>query len=82
MLHNKVRLGFLCLFLKGLVMVVFEFDGGYNRKGTVEIKTGECLICKEKRDVLCIDSSEGEYAACIICFKCIKEIDKNRFKKK
>ena len=55
---------------------MFEFNGGYNRVGTIEIKNDKCLVCKEKKNVLCIDSSEGEYATGKICFDCIEKMRK------
>lgn len=53
---------------------VFEFKGGYGRKATIKIGNGECVMCKEEKEIFFIDTSEGEYASCRICFNCLKKM--------
>ena len=47
------------------------FEGGYGRIGIIWIDYQTCLCCKQKKQVLIVDQSEGEYNTASICFECI-----------
>lgn len=55
---------------------VIGFDSGYGRIGIVWIDYQTCLACKQKKQCLIIDSSEGEYNQASICFDDIELLRK------
>ena len=49
----------------------YHIDCAYSRTGTIEWTVDECRICDEKKDVLSVDCSEGEYGPMDICEDCL-----------
>lgn len=47
------------------------FEGGYGRIGIIWIDYQTCICCKDKKQCLIVDQSEGEYHQASICFECI-----------
>jgi len=50
---------------------LIEFDGGYGRTGTVEVKAAICCSCKTVKSCLVVDQSQDEYESGNICQDCI-----------
>lgn len=49
------------------------FNGGFNRRGEIVVVEGVCDSCGEKRIVVLVDASEGEYRAGTLCIDCFKK---------
>ncbi len=54
-------------------MIVAQFDANYGRKGKIALVNSRCLLCKEAKMVLLVDSSEEEYCPGRICLSCIEK---------
>ena len=47
------------------------FDGGYNRRGIIQVKEATCCRCRKTKPCLVSDASEGEYNQACICKECV-----------
>lgn len=50
------------------------YNGGYGREGHIWSAISRCDGCGQKKPVICVDSSEGEYSTGKICQECITKI--------
>ncbi len=60
---------------------ICSFKAGCNTSGQIWIEKIVCNVCNQKKECICIDSSDGEYGEGAICFECIKE-EKNKYMQK
>lgn len=54
-------------------MVIKTFKGAYERDVVIELEEEVCSMCGEKKMVLVMDGSEGEYTVARICEDCINK---------
>ncbi len=64
---------FMTMPTEPCIFRVATFDGGYGRKGVIEIERGHCAACAGEVPVLMVDGSEGEYAPGRMCQECIEK---------
>ncbi len=51
-----------------------QFKASYGRTGIIKAEMSECTVCDQKKVVISIDSSEGEYGSGCICKECTLEM--------
>jgi len=51
-------------------MDIKRFTAHYGRIGLIAIIVSKCTVCEQEKEVISIDSSEGEYSPGYICKKC------------
>lgn len=64
--------------LKPIDDETLAFEGGYGRIGIIWIDRQMCVCCKNRKECLVVDQSEGEYNQASVCFDCIDLLRKVR----
>ncbi|MBI3273867.1 MAG: hypothetical protein HYZ69_01865 [Candidatus Colwellbacteria bacterium] len=62
-----------------LGIMIGTFSAQYGKTGIIGVAMGICALCRNKKRIISIDSSGGEYGAGNICKECVmKAIDTYR----